>query len=253
MALVSYPKILTNKDWQKNKGTIAKIAGKTGIGPELDKLEAAFKKVDQSRLTANGYGKLHDFDEVEKARKQAMDYYAKNIKPVRDQALEVSRKAGKVEGDFKKKKTIPKKSTEHVGKLSKEALNFATALKSFDEEWKTFDAYKEKLQKHIDLSKKKITTDIKNAEKGIAECIKDGATADAWDKHVHQRCRSICNGIKVVPEWNKDLWKKWEKFGDHYHKKGVKVGTPDEKKQIAAKCKELAGELQKLKAYLKKN
>jgi hypothetical protein len=252
MAFVTYPAILTNKDWQKNKGAIAKFAGKTGLGPELDKLEVAFKKVDQGKLTAGGYGKLHNKEEIDNAQKQAKDYYAKNVQPVRDLALAVSRKGGEVEKDFKSKKTIPKKSTEHVGKLAKEALNFATALKSFDAEWKTFDEQRAKLQAHIDLSKKKMDVDIKNAEGAIKECLKAGATAQAWEDHVHQRCRSICNGIKIVPEWNKDQWGTWQKFGDHYHEKGVKKGGPDEAKQIAAKCKELVGELQKLKTYLKK-
>ena len=251
--LTAYPKILTNKDWQSNKGKIAKIAGKTGIGPELDKLEKSYKKVDFSLLTANGYGKLHNFDEIDETLKKAKAYYVKTIQPVREQALSVSRKADDVEKKFKSKKAIPKSSAAHVAKLGKEALNFATAMKSFDEEFKTFDAYKAKIQQHIDLSKKKIGTDIKNAEVGIVKCIKDGATCNAWNNNVHQRARSICNGIRVVPEWNKDLWKKWEKFGDHYHTKGVKEGDSDEAAKIKAKCKEMAAELQKLKAYLKKN
>ena len=251
--LTAYPNILTNKDWQSNKGKLAKIAGKTGIGPELDKLEKSYKKVDFSLITANGYGKLHDFDEIDETLKKAKAYYVKTIQPVRDHALSISRKAVDVEKQFKSKKAIPKSSAAHVAKLGKEALNFATAMKSFDEEFKTFDAYKAKIQQHIDLSKKKIGTDIKNAEAGIVKCLKGGSTFDAWNENVHQRARSICNGIKVVPEWNKELWKKGEKFGDHYHTKGVKPGDSDETDKIKAKCKEMVVELQKLKAYLKKN
>jgi hypothetical protein len=48
MDIVDYPKILTNDDWQKKKGKIAKIAGETGIGALMKKFEAEHKKADFS-------------------------------------------------------------------------------------------------------------------------------------------------------------------------------------------------------------
>ena len=40
------PNDLTQEYWTKHKGTIAKMAGETGVGEALGSLKAAFAKVD---------------------------------------------------------------------------------------------------------------------------------------------------------------------------------------------------------------
>ena len=45
-----YPAILTKTNWDKNKGVVAKMAGATGVGDALSKLEAAYKAVDWKKF-----------------------------------------------------------------------------------------------------------------------------------------------------------------------------------------------------------
>ena len=42
----AYPAVLTKANWDKNKGAVAKMAGATGVGDALAKLETAYKAVD---------------------------------------------------------------------------------------------------------------------------------------------------------------------------------------------------------------
>ncbi|MFT5423234.1 MAG: hypothetical protein ACI89L_001008 [Phycisphaerales bacterium] len=145
MALVAYPKALTNKDWQKQKGTLAK-SKKTGLGEKLTALEAAHKKIDWDKLTAIGYGRLNTEKEVDEAQKKAMTYYKGSVLTVRTDALALSKKAGEVAKEFKKSKLIPKSARIAAEDISSGSMNFGTALKSLDSEWATFEKYREQLK-----------------------------------------------------------------------------------------------------------
>ena len=46
----AYPAVLTKANWDKNKGVVAKMAGATGVGDALSKLEAAYKAVDWKKF-----------------------------------------------------------------------------------------------------------------------------------------------------------------------------------------------------------
>lgn len=51
-APIDFPEILTNRHWQKNKGLLAKAAGETGVGSQMDKVQVAFKAVDWKKFDA---------------------------------------------------------------------------------------------------------------------------------------------------------------------------------------------------------
>ena len=77
-------KTLTNADWQKQKGKIAKIAGSTGVGPALKKVEAAFSKVDfqkfDAKMSCQGKKQRNEAG-IEAARKAASaEYKAKVVR-----------------------------------------------------------------------------------------------------------------------------------------------------------------------------
>ncbi len=250
---LQYPKTLTNKDWQKKKGLVGK-ATKTGLGSELDSLEKAFGKLDQAKLTAGGYGKLHDDAEVDAALADAKKYYAKTVPPIQDQARKVRDLAQTLEKDFKKSRTIPKSATKAVGEIAAAADHLALGLKSFDAEFATFDEAKAKIKTQIDMSKKKMASDMKNLDKAIDDCLKvckkdpEGGYK-AWEDNVHQRCRSVNNGLAIVPEWKAAHFGSWQKWGDHYHEAMRKKAKKDAKKETALivdACDELSKELKKL-------
>lgn len=91
------PADLTEAYWSKHKGTIAKMAGATGVGDALAKLKTAFGKVDwkvYDTLTESTHATIGKLEEFKKELAAAHG------------VLE------KTEDDFKKNKLIPKESTK---------------------------------------------------------------------------------------------------------------------------------------------
>lgn len=130
----TYPVILTQKDWDKKKGVIAKAYGKTGIGAECAKLEAAYRAVDWSKLDI-----ATRFDKEMGLAWQKPDYTPAKLKGIRDDAAaEASGRLNtlaKALKDFHafctpvvakfKKSNIPASSAKHVESMQKAAADFA--------------------------------------------------------------------------------------------------------------------------------
>jgi len=254
---MDYPQVLLPANWEKNKGTIAKMAGETGIGAALTKLKTLHGQIDWTQLTANGYGKLHDDGEIADAEKKAKAYYAAKVQPYAKYAGEVTELAVGVAKKFSANKLIPKASIAYVAQIAKAADVVKVACRSLDEEWKTFDAYRAKLQQQIEGQKKLIRPNIEKLKKGLADCIKTPTKA-SWNDNVKQQCRSINNGVQVNPEWKAQFGATWVKYdGETFYgklKDDAKLDEKAKKKQaddIVAMCKEIQGALGKLEAYFR--
>jgi len=254
---MNYPPELLPAYWEKNKGTIAKMAGETGIGAALTKLKTLHGQIDWTLLRADGYGKLHDVPEIDATEKKAKAYYQAKVVPyaayagtVKDLALQTAQK-------FQANKMIPKSSVVAVATIAKCADVVKVACKSLDEEFKTFQAYRDKLGQQIEGQKKLIRPNIEKLKKGLADCIKT-PTKSSWNDNVKQQCRSINNGVQVNPEWKAQFGATWVKYdGETFYgklKDDAKLDEKSKKKQadaIVAMCKEIQGALGKLDAYFK--
>ncbi len=143
MDVPQIPPILTEANWNKNKGAIAKAAGKTGLGALLKELASAHNRVDWEAL---------DLDEAlpEQASAQAaaealavakrqvqtnLPLLLNKIEAVEDQARLTQAK-------FAKQKLIPAATTKHVGKLADAAKQFTADVKAVEDEY-------EKLEKAV--------------------------------------------------------------------------------------------------------
>jgi hypothetical protein len=142
MALPAYPAMLTDKDWQKHKGVIAKMAGETGIGAQMDKTETAWKKIawakfDAAKIWADmNPKKVEDYDKkLEEAKKE----HAK-LDPVKKELWALRDLATKVTEGWKANKLIPKSSREHVEKIASTADSLALQLKDILGEFATVKA-----------------------------------------------------------------------------------------------------------------
>ena len=254
---LSYPAALLPASWDKNKGTIAKMAGETGIGAALAALKQKHARIDWTLLTASGYGKLHNAAEVDSAEKNAKSYYAKNVMPYADEARSVRELAKKVGAKFAANKLIPKASTMTVLEIARQADIVSVACKSLDEEWKAFGAARAKLAKQIDDQKKMIGPNIAKLKKGLLACIaKPGK--ESWFDNVRDNCRSINNGVQVNPEWKAKFGATWIKYdGDKFYtslKDEAKLDEKGKKKQnddIVKMCKEIQGVMPALESYFK--
>lgn len=242
------PIILTDANWQKEKGAIAKLAGETGIGSALKELDKRHKAVDWTKITAEGYGKLHSVEEVDEAVKKAKSYYAKYVQPLRDQALAISKLASATADKFKKNRMIPASSAKHVQSLGDSASQYATELKSLDAEFATFGEYKKKLEKQIADQRKMIGPSMAKLAKGIKDALAN-PTREQWIESMQQNCRSVCNGLKVVPEWNAAFWKTWEK-NDGTRFLSQLDGTTGDVQKIQREVLRILEDLKKLKVGL---
>jgi hypothetical protein len=98
-----YPAVLTKTNWDKNKGVVAKMAGATGVGDALSKLEAAYKGVDWKKfeIAAN---KPNPFSlpALEAMKKAAIAEMSGNAAKLRVAAFAARDAAKKASGELKK-------------------------------------------------------------------------------------------------------------------------------------------------------
>lgn len=220
-----WPATLTNADWQKKKGNIAKLAGETGIGDAMTAAEKDFKKIDWKKMDAREIAPKDRDIPVIKARQDAAgEHYRDVIAPVREKVKKIRDLAEKTAADWKKNKLIPSSSRKAAEAVASEAETLWMTLKSnsslFDAYNKTFTdmiAVKEKMA--VDEAKKLDVT-VSNLETALKEFAKTPTKA-AWftgNTSAHQRCRSMCNAIRNIPALKDVYWRTWQPFGDEYHR-----------------------------------
>src|SRR4051812_26928102 len=112
-ALPPYPAILTQADWSKKKGLVAKIAAPTELGEKLKAVEAAYKEVPWQMIFAgvSDAAPLKSLDE--RIFKIKQDFKGKY--DVLEDALDKAKTlAHKVKDDWSKIKLLPKESKTHI-------------------------------------------------------------------------------------------------------------------------------------------
>jgi hypothetical protein len=140
MDVPEIPPILTEANWNKNKGALAKAAGKTGLGALLKELAAAHNRVDWDALDMDAA--LPDEASAEAASaalavaKRQMQtnlpLLLKKIEAVEDQARLTQAKFGK-------HKLIPAATVKHVGQLADAAKTLTEDVKALDDEYEAFE------------------------------------------------------------------------------------------------------------------
>lgn len=139
--ITTLPAVLTAADWNKKKGTIAKMAGETGIGAALTKLDAAWKRIAWDDLDPNkasyklgGKVTVQGLQTLLPAAKKA----APTVEPARKELVAVRNLAESVAATWKKNPVIPSSSRKHLEDMAKQADQLFVALKSIDNDWKVF-------------------------------------------------------------------------------------------------------------------
>ncbi len=137
------PPVLTEASWNKNKGTIAKMAGETGIGAQMKKVDTAYNKIVWAKFDAAAIGKTAtSAQDVDDAVDAAKKHFTAVVEPLRTELRKLGDLATETEKKFAKNKLIPKSSTQHVGTIAKTAKDFAVELKSFDAEMAAIEKLK---------------------------------------------------------------------------------------------------------------
>ena len=106
----------------QEKGTLAKIAGKTGLGEAMDALEKSYKKVNWKIFDPTQAlpmdRKTHSKEGLMMVVKNAKAEFNSNIKStVQANLKSLTKKAEDAHKKSKSSKAIPTKATEHASKV----------------------------------------------------------------------------------------------------------------------------------------
>ena len=129
---VPWPEVLTNTNWQKKKGALAKMAGKTDIGATMTAAKAEFDKLDWNKLDTAQMptADRKSVPKIQEAKKAAMTHVTQVIEgKVRPKVKEIKELAADAQTEWAKSKLVPKASADHAKLVSTKADQYWIALK----------------------------------------------------------------------------------------------------------------------------
>jgi len=142
------PDILTEKNWQKNKGLFATMQGKTGIGELMKKLASAYDDINWALFDPDSI-KLNDRNTPTKLQRLgdlADKEFTNKVSLVRKAAESLSQEARAVAEKWKKTSTIPSASRRHVEGIDIAAQNLAASLRNFKSWQGAYDSLLERVE-----------------------------------------------------------------------------------------------------------
>jgi hypothetical protein len=199
-----YTAVLTKANWDKKKGVMAKMAGATGVGEALDKLDKAYKAVDWQKfeIAANKPDQknftLAKLDAMKKAAIAEMNGNAAKLRLAAFAARDTAKKAG---GDLKKNPL-----TKSAGALCDEIATAADFM-GVGANSNSLSGYIEKdvaeARKAFDFTVEQIKTNIPNKVTALERAIKamGEPTAKSWSaQQMMTRCRDLNQLIGNIPK-----------------------------------------------------
>ena len=244
---LSWPETLTNANWQKKKGALAKMAGTTDVGGAMTAAKAELDKIDWTKLDAAlmpGPDRK-SIPKIKEAKAAAMSHVTQIVEgKVRPKVKQIKDFAAAAQAEWAKSKIIPKSSADHAKLVSTTADQYWIALKggsvTITKMLDEYDKLEAKMEKHKKEQVALLGPQITKLETSLKACIAN-PSKDSYLNHpskpesVHQRCRSMCNAIAVLPGLKARYWATWEPFGNKYPE-----GAPDGPKEAAAVNKMLS-------------
>ena len=194
------PEILTDKNWQKQKGLIAKAHGETGIGALMKKLAAAFNNVNWSLLDPYTLNPAERSPEKLRQRgDQADKEFRANVLKIREASLTLSRQARALAAEWKKSSTIPASVRKHVENIDESALNYATRIRDFTEWQKDFEELLDQAGRKQALARNMLKDWITKIAQGIA-AVKKSPDMATYEAMLHQKVRGLATALNSIPE-----------------------------------------------------
>ncbi|MDT8345206.1 MAG: hypothetical protein RQ752_12350 [Thermohalobaculum sp.] len=252
---LAYPAILTDATWQKKKGAIAKIAGKTGVGDAMKAADKAYSDVLKNQRQMEIYTYLPNATQITKegidaALKSVVAYYNANVEgEVRKKVIALRDAAKKTAEKWEKNKLIPKDSAKYARDVEKAAdsfmvsINKNTVLPSFSAEHKVAIEANAKARKVVEDATKKLKPYLVAVAKGMKTVsTKDDFERPFWSNDIR--------GVgTVLPLVAKSLGletelKEWRKIASQPF-------LPADDSEVPEKMKEIAPVLKKIAAAVK--
>jgi hypothetical protein len=201
-----YPKALTNDAWQKQKSSQDKKQKGTGLGDELKKLAAAWKKIQWKKLDARTQGKWRSAEDIRAAKQFAQKYKLQSLTQFYNVVMAVNRKAtatGKIA-------TLSAPAKNAAKKIATDTKAIADAL--LDMPFTDFDEEEARFLRGIKVWRDRLPGNIKALEKALDE-LEDAPSLAKWaELDMTNVFRSVGNSVGNNPEF-KDLWPDpWQKL-----------------------------------------
>ncbi len=271
--LISYPEILTNKNWQKMKGLMAKVAGETGVGKAMDAVQAGWGEVTWQKFDVDkvwrGAGLwMRSLIDFELAFNEAKKEFPK-VEKVRKALFDLEKVAEKTAAEWAKNKLIPKSATEHAKKVAAEASRLATALKSLDRNFidakkKHFEFLLKRIRafpEKVELAKEHFFTPILKA-KDVKEALKASVKRytlisdlttffDDFDKLLKTCMPSIADKV-YKGELKKEYTPLFEKYAKANTEKALMGILAEEAKKHGSEEKALQARVQEIPTLMSK-
>lgn len=220
--LINYPVVLTDKDWQKKKGLMAKKV-KTGLKAELDAGEALHKKIDTGFLMP-ARNSPKSMEELEQGVKAAKEYFASHVKPLMEHMKAIVKAANEASTLMTKNKY--KDAAKAADAIAKAADLFGVTCKSIT--WEDdYEAARKRIQMRIDLAVKELKPSIAKFRTGAEKYLNSDQTNVAWNADVKQNGRSVSNSIAVLDGYKTEFWPKFQLF-DGFDLDTMKLSADDE-------------------------
>lgn len=257
LAPPEFPAILTSKDWQKKKGLLAKGAGETGVGTQMDKVQAGFNALDWSACYAKTVctkdnGVLLP-GHVEGKMKDVAAFLGGRIEPLRKEIDKLAKLAGDTAAEWKKSKLIPAASAKHAQAVADAAGMFSMAIKGngvyFTNVGKDFAEEKARLQRNVDIATKGVRDKIaslKSDAQGVAATPTVAQFKGSASAGFYQRIRGIGADLAAlsadarIDTFRNNVWLGFSKAGY--------LPTTDE--EVKPKVKEVMTQLAVLEKLL---
>jgi len=233
LALLQYPKEITDANWQKKKGVIGK-ATKTGLGAELKKCVVLHKKISTDLLDVMSNAPKSQ-DDIDKATKAAKAHYASAVAPFRKQLLVAKAKAEEAEKKLKKKPGGGKAAKE-AAIIAKGLGNFAVTCKSIDLQ-ASIKAAQDRVARLSAIAAKQLLPSLKKFITGAKSFLSGDGSAESWNSLIKQNGRSVSNSIRQMDAYKAKFWSDFVKFQGFDLNT---IGLSDDDDKSKAKRKKLA-------------
>ena len=200
-----YPPILTKSNWDKNKGVVAKMAGATGVGEALAKLESTFKAVDWAKFEiVQNKPSPFSLVKLEAQKKAAIAEMNGNAAKLRLAAFAARDVAKKAAGDLKKNPLT--KSAGGICDQIEKAADFMGVGANANSLGGYIDKDVAESRNAFDFTAKAIQTKIPSSVAALVKAIKgvgDPPTAKGWQgQQMMTKCRDLNQLIGNIPKLN---------------------------------------------------
>jgi hypothetical protein len=240
-----YPVELTNTDWQKKKGTLAKMT-KSGLGDSLTKTEAMFKNIDLQILDPAAVPAKTE-EQLQARVTAAKAHYAKTVAPLMKE-MQAVRGAAKEAAETLKKAIGGSTGAKAAEAVEKSASIFSVTLKSLDME-AAVKQVRADIAKKNELASKLLGQGINKFVVGAKEFL-SAPSLPSWEKNIKQQGRSVSNSVAQLKAYNERFWTEFEKFKG-FDTATLKLNETDPKvnEKMVALVKAAAIQVGKIAAY----